>query len=83
MPPARWPVDAAGRAKVQAKFDPIYGDRRQEIVFIGMLGMMNRARITAMLEKCLIPAGNDEAFDPSAFAHLPDPFPQWERASAA
>jgi G3E family GTPase len=82
VPTARWPVDAATRAKVEAKFDPIYGDRRQEIVFIGMLGTMNRARITAMLEKCLISAGG-ETFDPSAFSHLPDPFPRWERASAA
>lgn len=82
VPPARWPVDAGVRAKVLAKFDPIYGDRRQEIVFIGMLGMMNRDRITAMLEKCLV-ADSAEAFDPAAYAHLPDPFPQWERASAA
>lgn len=83
VPTTRWPVDAATRATVQAKFDPIYGDRRQEIVFIGMLGTMNRARITAMLEKCLILAGDDEAFDPSDFSQLPDPFPQWGQSSDA
>ncbi|MBB4197554.1 4-hydroxytetrahydrobiopterin dehydratase [Rhodoblastus sphagnicola] len=82
IPVEDWGVDEATRAKALAKFDPVYGDRRQEIVFIGMLGTMNRAKITAMLDRCLAPEDQGRNFDPSAFRHLPDPFPSWERQAS-
>nr|WP_319513914.1 GTP-binding protein [uncultured Cohaesibacter sp.] len=78
MPEERWPKDEEMRAKVKARFDPVYGDRRQEIVFIGMLGEMNKDRICAMLERCLIdPVPEGEAFRPEKYRQLPDPFPVW------
>jgi G3E family GTPase len=83
VPPSRWPSDETARAQVTAKFDPTYGDRRQEIVFIGMLGTMNRSRITTMLERCLIEPAEGETFDPSVHRLLPDPFPSWGQTNAA
>ena len=83
VPSSRWPAEAQAREKITAKFDLVYGDRRQEIVFIGMLGTMNRARLTAMLERCLVEPADTEIFDPGAYRHLPDPFPGWGRTNAA
>ena len=78
MPEERWPQDEEMRAKVKERFDPIYGDRRQEIVFIGMLGEMNKDRICAMLERCLIdPLEAGEVFNAADYRALPDPFPAW------
>ena len=57
-----------------------FGDRRQEIVFIGTLGTMNRARITATLDRCLLP---ETRFLPDRWAALPDPFPAWGKDKAA
>ncbi|MGP9811925.1 GTP-binding protein [Rhodopseudomonas sp. NSM] len=83
VPPSRWPTDTDLRNQITAKFDPVYGDRRQEIVFIGMLGTMNRARITAALERCLIDDAGSRSFDPRTYQGLPDPFPGWRRTEAA
>ena len=38
----------------------------------------NRARIEAMLERCLVP---EARFAPEAWAGLADPFPRWGRAA--
>ena len=54
--------------------DPVWGDRRQEIVFIG-IHPMNEVRIRAELDSCLIEA---DAFTPDEWAGLPDPFPDWQ-----
>ena len=70
------------RNKVRARFDPVFGDRRQEIVFIGMLNEMNKDRITAMLDRCLIEPLENDVFDPSLYEHLPDPFPVWGQQAA-
>ena len=32
---SRWPSDDASRRHIAKSWDPVYGDRRQEIVFIG------------------------------------------------
>ncbi|WP_026381237.1 GTP-binding protein [Afifella pfennigii] len=83
VPEQRWPSDDELRERIKGMFDPVYGDRRQEIVFIGMLGEMSRERITAMLERCLVDPLEDDEFDPQAYKGLTDPFPVWERSSAA
>lgn len=58
--------------------DPVWGDRRQEIVFIGC-DPMNEVRIRAELDACLV---EEKDFMPVRWRHLSDPFPSWERREA-
>ncbi|ATN34244.1 4-hydroxytetrahydrobiopterin dehydratase [Rhizobium sp. ACO-34A] len=73
VPRERWPDDAGFRRAMAPYLDPEWGDRRQEIVFIGA-DPMDERRITAELDACLVPAEN---FTPSAWSKLPDPFASW------
>lgn len=76
VPEQHWPEEARDRMAAQVAQE--FGDRRQEMVFIGMLGEMNRARIETMLERCLVP---ETRFDPARWQGLADPFPRWGRAA--
>ena len=77
VPRARWPEDPEWRRQVQANWDKTFGDRRQELVFIGV--GLDQAAITAALDACLLPA---PAFTPDAWTRLHDPFPVWGAAAA-
>jgi G3E family GTPase len=73
-PRDRWPDDPAWRAGVQLHWHPQYGDRRQEIVFIGI--DMDQAALTRELDACLL----DDAemrLGRAGWQALPDPFPRW------
>jgi G3E family GTPase len=83
VPKARWPQDEEQQARMTAQWDPVFADRRQEIVFIGALDTMSRPRIEAMLERCLVGDPAAPAFTPEQWAGLPDPFPAWGRQAAA
>lgn len=76
----RWPQEPSFQQFMEPYLDPVWGDRRQEIVFIGA-DPMNEQRIRQQLDQCLI-AAND--FTPYNWRDLADPFPEWdkERASA-
>jgi Cobalamin synthesis protein cobW C-terminal domain len=60
-------------------WNEIYGDRRQEIVCIGV--GIDEGAIRARLDACLVPGG--PAMDVAEWAKLPDPFPVWRRADQA
>lgn len=62
------------RSYLSERWAKPYGDRRQELVFIGV--GMDSAEITNWLESCLL---TDEEFaqGPEAWASYPDPLPNW------
>lgn len=77
VPKNRWPDGEEFEHFVMRHWDEVWGDRRQELVFIGI--GMDEARITKDLDACLVP---DTRFEPEAWARLADPFPSWEAAPA-
>jgi G3E family GTPase len=79
VPAERWPDDPFWRKNLRKHWNEIYGDRRQEIVFIGV--GMDEASIRARLDACLV-LGRP-AMNVAEWAKLPDPFPVWRRADRA
>lgn len=69
---SQWPNDAGWRDLIASRWDPVFGDRRQELVFIGI--DFDEAALKARLAACLIDA---DQMDIKAWSSLPDPFPIW------
>ena len=80
IPKNQWPDTDQWRDFVLGNWDPVFGDRRQEIVFIGN-GDMDESGLRQELDACLVPDLGDTPFEPSRYARLPDPFPLWRRQS--
>lgn len=78
VPRERWPDGDAFERMVGDKWSPVWGDRRQELVFIGI--DMDEADIRRRLDACLLPAA---AFTPGLWDGLADPFPAWGAQAAA
>lgn len=78
VPRDRWPDAPQARAYLAQHWAEPWGDRRQELVFIG--AGLDKAAITAALDDCLMPV-DAGGLDP-AWADLPDPFPAWRRPAA-
>jgi G3E family GTPase len=81
VPSERWPDDPDWRRGTAELWDRIYGDRRQEIVFIG--SGMDEAELRRRLDACLIEPSGPDRLDRVGWSRLPDPFPEWQRGSAA
>lgn len=79
VPKQHWPDHPDWKKIVEEKWDDVFGDRRQEIVFIGT--EMDEAAIRSRLDECLI--GNEQApkMDVGTWKALSDPFPIWKRAN--
>ena len=75
-PEDQWP-DEADDPSIEDYWDETYGDRRQEIVFIGLEGQMNERQLRQTLDACLV---EDYATRPLDFDMLADPFPAWFEA---
>ena len=52
MPRSHWPTDAEGLARIRSNWHAPFGDRRQELVFIGT--GLDQQGISAALERCLV-----------------------------
>ncbi|AXA33889.1 GTP-binding protein [Francisella adeliensis] len=70
----QWPDTPEFHQLVKDRWHDISGDRRQEIVFIGLKDEMKKGVVRAELDKCLI---NDYWDNPDKYKNLSDPFPQW------
>ncbi|MBM3529940.1 MAG: GTP-binding protein [Alphaproteobacteria bacterium] len=79
VPKNRWPDQPGWYESMKSYFDPVWGDRRQEIVFIGT-NPMDEAAIRRRLDACLV--GDPSHFTPEAWRRLPDPFPAWTVGAA-
>jgi G3E family GTPase len=77
-PREHWPDDPAQRARIAADFDGPYGDRRQEIVFIGQ--HLDAQQMRARLDACLLDDA-EMALGRDGWQRLPDPFPAWTRGA--
>ncbi|MCG7629831.1 zinc metallochaperone GTPase ZigA [Epibacterium sp. MM17-32] len=79
VPAERWPTHQQARDYMQAHWQEPFGDRRQELVFIG--AGIDWPAIKSTLDACLIREATAETLPD--YADLDDPFPLWRRADQA
>jgi G3E family GTPase len=77
VPKERHPDHAGAQEYLRAHWQEPWGDRRQEIVFIG--AGIDWPALKARLDAALLP--ESVAPGPDRLPDLPDPFPAWRRAS--
>ncbi|NRA30840.1 MAG: cobalamin biosynthesis protein CobW [Parvularculaceae bacterium] len=79
VPRERWPDGEVFDEYIGGHWEDTYGDRRQEIVFIG--AGIDWPALTARLDAALVP--DDGSYSVHEPAAMPDPFPQWRRGEVA
>jgi G3E family GTPase len=75
IPEEDWPEDEEERAQIRSGWGEKFGDRMQQLVFIGV--KMDRARITAGLDRCLL-TDREMNQGQEKWAAFPDPFGEWQ-----
>ncbi|WP_103021002.1 GTP-binding protein [Salinibacter altiplanensis] len=76
-PEEEWPEDPRQQERILDRWDEVYGDRQQELVFIGV--DVDEAEMRAKLEDCLMTADEEETYL-DAPSSVSDPFPSWQPA---
>ncbi len=74
-PREEWPEDAEELALIEKDWDPVYGDRGNELVFIGQ--EMNKEKYLKLLDECLLTEQEDLAGVP-LWKTFKDPLPKWQ-----
>ncbi len=69
-----WPDDLDERGYLQKIWQEPFGDRRQEVVFIGM--DLEQEQIVEWLESCLL-TDQELSLGPEIWSSWEDPFPSW------
>jgi len=78
VPQSEWPKDAVALEQIGRDSAKPFGDRRQELVFIG--ADIDRRKIEWLLDGALLTYA-ELALGFERWAELSDPFPQWQQAS--
>ncbi|WP_109574067.1 GTP-binding protein [Aminobacter sp. AP02] len=79
VPLSQWPRHPQFRSFIAQRWDAIWGDRRQELVFIGT--DLQRVAMCDALDACLV--GEENRFDSKLGNNLRDPFPTWQSSHVA
>jgi len=79
VPKDRWPENETAQNYMSQHWEEPWGDRRQEIVFIG--AGIDWPALQAKLDAALVP--EHVASSPEGLPDFPDTFPEWRRAEAA
>ncbi|MEM8980982.1 MAG: GTP-binding protein [Pseudomonadota bacterium] len=79
VPEERRPTHESAQAYMRTHWQEPWGDRRQELVFIG--AGIDWPALKAELDACLVPAV--AAHGPHDLPDYPDPFPAWRRVQDA
>ena len=74
-PEEEWPEEEEARREIQSKFVGEYGDRHQELVFIGQ--GLDQERVTNILDRCLV-TDSEYQRGPEHWAEFVDPLPAIE-----
>jgi G3E family GTPase len=75
LPEEEWPVNEESKAVIKKTFDPVWGDRRQELVFIGQ--QLDKDSLNLKLSECLL-TDEELKLDTSLWTtKFKDPFPTW------
>jgi G3E family GTPase len=75
VPKDRWPVEKEVQDYIAKQWHPSYGDRRQELVFIGQ--DLPKTEMLAALQECLLD-DQEMSFEPEEWKRrFSDPFPSW------
>ncbi len=80
VPKTHWPREADWLKLINRHWTHPWGDRRQELVFIGT--GLDEASMRTALDECLVGHARMSRFEPSRYRAMPDPFPPWTRVAS-
>ncbi|WP_343315086.1 zinc metallochaperone GTPase ZigA [Brucella sp. BE17] len=78
VPKHYWPSEREWHQAMNPYFHDTWGDRRQEIVFIGV-DPMRQDKLVEELDDCLV---TEAVYAPERWSKLSDPFPEWSFEAA-